>query len=365
MKKHWIKRVLSICLMAAVLTGCSSGGGNGDANQAGGSGENNAGDANNVSDASYPSKDIQGSVMWSAGGVCDITSRSIGAAAQEILGTNIIFTNRAGSGGAVSTTYVNAQPADGYELLFGAENPQIAKVMGTSEIDYDDFIPIYLFCTSYASVCVSKDSPYNTLEDLVNDVLSKPDEIIMSTTGVGGLPDTMASMFADATQMQPKRVPFDGENECLTAVMGGNADYTIVTLGSSAGFYQSGDIKILSMVSDEPIKGYEDIPIVLDSYQSFSKFLPWGPMYGVFVKQGTPQDIVDKLTDAFTQAAQNQDFLDLIASNGCFPLGLSGDEAVAYLQNYRSVTSWLLYDSGVTETSPETFGIARPDASAT
>ena len=58
--------------------------------------------------------------MWSAGGVCDMSARAIGAVAQELMGTNIIFTNRAGSGGAVSTTYVNAQAADGYELLFGA-----------------------------------------------------------------------------------------------------------------------------------------------------------------------------------------------------------------------------------------------------
>lgn len=340
-----LKRMLTVficgCLMAAALAGCASAG-------------------TPAKEDSYPSKDIQGSIMWSAGGVCDITSRSIGAAAQKILGADIIFTNRAGSGGAVSTTYVNAQNADGYELLFGAENPQIAKVMGTAEIDYDDFTPIILYCTTYAAVSVSKDSPYNTLEDLMDDILANPGQVVMATTGAGGLPEVVASMFADVVGTEPIMVPFDGENECMTAIMGGNADYTITTLGSAASFYASGDIKILGMLSEEPVQGYEDVPTVLDVYPDFSKYLPWGPFYGVFVKNGTDQAVVDKLTSAFAQAAEDQEFLDLIAAKGCFPLGLSGDEAAEYLQKYRSVTSWLLYDSGAAQVSPENFGIEKP-----
>lgn len=338
------------CFLAASLTGCgASGGSSGSGAASGGS-----------SSAAYPIKDIQASVMWSAGGVCDITSRAIGAAAQDLLGKSIIFTNRAGSGGAVSTTYVSAQAADGYELLFGAENPQIAKVMGTSEIDYDDFIPINLFCTSYAVVCVSKDSPYQTMEELADAVLAAPGQVIMATTGAGGLPDTVASMFEDVVGMQPNKIPFDGESECLTAIMGGNADYSITTLGSAASFYQSGDIRLLSMVSDTPVEGYEDVPAVTDSYADFAKYLPWGPFYGVFVKAGTDQAVVDQLTEVFHEACNNSDFLDLIAAKGCFKLDLSGQDAVDYLKNYRSVTSWLLYSSGAAANSPADFGIEQP-----
>lgn len=337
--KHILSFLLSACLLTSGLTGCG---------------------ASPSKEDTYPSKDIQGSVMWSAGGVCDITARSIGAAAQKELGTNFIFTNRAGSGGAVSTMYVNAKEADGYEVLFGAENPQIAKVMGTAEIDYDDFTPISLYCTTYAAVSVSKDSPYNTLEELMDALLASPGEMVMSTTGAGGLPEVVAAMFADVVGISPTMVPFDGENECLTAVMGGNADYTITTLGSAAGFYQSGDIKLLGMVHNETVPGYEAVPTVLESYEGFSKYLPWGPFYGVFVKNGTDQSIVDTLTAAFEKATQDQDYLDLIAAKGCFPLNLSGQEAVDYLKQYRSVTSWLLYESGAAVNSPDTFGIEKP-----
>ena len=168
-----------------------------------------------VQAADYPERDIQGSIMWSAGGVCDTVSRAIGAIAQEKLGVSIIFTNRAGSGGGVSTAYVNAQAADGYEILFGAENPQIAKIMGTSELDYDDFTPIELFSTTYGAVSVAKDSPYETVEQLVDDILANPGKVVMATTGAGGLPETVAAMMADVNGTEPNMVPFDGENECM------------------------------------------------------------------------------------------------------------------------------------------------------
>ena len=353
-----MKRILSTALAMAMALSLAACGAKEEPAASSAPAASGAGSAAQTVD--YPAKDIQGSIMWSAGGVCDITARGIGAIAQEKLGTNIIFTNRAGSGGAVSTTYVDAQDANGYELLFGAENPQIAKVMGTAEIDYDDFTPISLHCTTYAAVSVSKDSPYNTIEELVDAILAEGSGMIMATTGAGGLPEVVAAMFADVLGTAPTMVPFDGENECMTAIMGGNADYTITTLGSAASFYASGDIKILAMMAEEAVPGYEDVPIIMDSYSGFDKYLPWGPFYGVFVKNGTDQAIVDILTEAFSAAADEQEYLDLIAANGCFPMNLSGEEAVEYVANYRSVTSWLLYDSGTAQNSPEDFGIAKP-----
>ena len=82
--------LVCICLMAAALAGCG-----------GSSSTTTASDPSNPSSTSapaettgidYPTKDIQGSIMWSAGGVCDMSARAIGAVAQDALGANIIFT---------------------------------------------------------------------------------------------------------------------------------------------------------------------------------------------------------------------------------------------------------------------------------
>lgn len=309
--------------------------------------------------AAYPTKSIQGSIMWSAGGICDTVSRAAGLAAQEELGESIVFTNRPGSGGGVSTAYVNAQAADGYELLFGAENPQIAKVMGTSELDYDDFYPICLLSNSYGGIYVAKDSKYQTVEELFNDMLANPGKVIAATTGAGGLPETAATIIRSISGTEPNMVPFDGENECAIAVMGGNADFAVSTLGSIASFYQSGDIRILAMFHNERLEGFDDVPAITEIYPEYNEVLPWGPFYGVFVKQGTDQTIIDTLTAAFSKACETPDFQELVASKGCFVMNMTGDEAVEYLKKYRATTSYMLYDSGVATIDPASVGIER------
>ncbi len=307
----------------------------------------------------YPAKNIQGTIMWSAGGVCDIVSRAIGLLAQEELGQTIVFTNRAGSGGGVATAYVDAQDADGYELLFGAENPQIAKVMGTSELDYDDFYPIDLLCNSFGGIFVAKDSPYQTIEDLFDDLLANPGQRIMASTGAGGLPETVFTMLKSISGVEATMVPFDGENECATNVIGGNVDFSISTLGSIAGFYQSGDIRILAMFHNERLEGFDDVPAITEVYEEYNDILPWFPFYGVFVKQGTDQAIIDTLTAAFRKACEDEGFQEIIASNGCFIINMTGDEAVEYLAKYRATTSYMLYDSGVAAIDPASVGISR------
>ena len=307
----------------------------------------------------YPTKNIQGSIMWSAGGVCDIVSRAAGLLAQDELGQTIVFTNRAGSGGGVSTAYVNAQAADGYELLFGAENPQIAKVMGTSELDYEDFYPITLLANSFGGIFVAKDSKYQTIEDLMNDLKANPGDLIMASTGAGGLPETVFTMLKSVSGVDATMVPFDGENECATNVMGGNADFGISTLGSIAGFYQSGDIRILAMFHNERLEGFDDVPAITEVYSEYDSVLPWGPFYGVFVKKGTDQAIIDTLTAAFTKACESDSFKETITSKGCFVMNMSGDEAVDYLTKYRATTSYMLFDSGVAQIDPASVGIVR------
>jgi len=307
----------------------------------------------------FPKKDFQGTIMWSAGGINDTVSRAVGPFVKEYLNNTIIFTNRPGAAGGIATAYVNDQPADGYNLLFGAENPQIAKVMGTSELDYSDFIPINIFCSSVGVLIVKADSKYNTIEDLVDDMLARPNKVKMSTTGPGGLPFTVASMMKAINKTEPQMTVFDGEADATAAVIGGHVDYLITTLGSAIEFINAGKVRGLAVFHNEVVDVIKDIPLIVDIYPEYEKYMPWGPFYGVFVKKGTPQDIVDILTDAFDKAVNNPEYQEILINLGAVPMGIKSDEAIDYVDKYRSVTSWLLYDAGSTEHSPEEFGIKR------
>jgi tripartite-type tricarboxylate transporter receptor subunit TctC len=94
--------------------------------------------------ADFPTKDISGIIQWGAGGATDNVSRATTPYVEKALGKQIVLQNKPGATGAVGLMQVYNQPADGYTLLYGAENPTLYKVLDISQIDYDAFYPVML-----------------------------------------------------------------------------------------------------------------------------------------------------------------------------------------------------------------------------
>lgn len=357
-KTKLVSLTMAAMMMAMTVTGCSS-----SKPAETEAPKTEAAAEGGTAELAYPEKDIQGAIMWAAGGACDNVVRGVTPYLQDEMDTTIVLTNRAGAAGGISMQYVHEQPADGYNILFGAENPQVAKVMGTSELDYSNFIPINIFCTSAGVVVVDKDSPYNTIEELVDAILANPGKINAGTTGPGGLPQVLVSMMESIHGTKANTVVFDGEGPCVTALMGGHIDYTAVTVSACAEQIRAGEVKALAVMYDSPLtaEGLTDIPVITDVYADYDKYMPWGPFYGAFVREDTPQEVVDYLTEHFDVVMQKPEITEILENLGTIPVNLSGDEAREFVDSYRSTTSWLLYEAGATQNSPEDFGIAKPE----
>ena len=313
-----------------------------------------------VASAAYPERDITGTIMWGAGGAMDVVSRAIQPHAEAALGQKIVMVNKPGGTGAIATNFVNNAPADGYNLLFGAENPQLHKVLGLAQFDYDQFYPVAILARSVGVIVVKADAPWKTLTDLIEDAKKRPGKIKMAMTGPGGLPHTVASMLGAVTKFNAISVPFDGEGPAVTAVMGGHADFAPVGVGAATESIKAGRIRALAVVNTDPVDSLPGVPPVTKEYPDFAKYLPWGPFYGVFVRKDTPDDIKSTLVDAFKKAADNAQFKQLMADRGNLMMNISGAEAEAFLKKWQSVTSWLLQDVGAAKISPEKFGIPKP-----
>ncbi|MDR2787029.1 MAG: tripartite tricarboxylate transporter substrate binding protein [Candidatus Accumulibacter sp.] len=313
-----------------------------------------------LASAAFPERDITGIIMWGAGGAMDVVSRAIQPHAEAALGKKIVMINRPGGTGAIATNFVNNAPNDGYNVLFGAENPQLHKVLGLAEFDYDRFFPVNILARSVGVIVVKADAPWKTLTELVDDARKRPGKIKMAMTGPGGLPHTVASMLGAVTKLEVVSVPFDGEGPAVTAVMGGHADFSPVGVGAATESIKAGRIRALAVVDVGPIDQLPGVPPVTREYPDFAKYLPWGPFYGVFVRKDTPDDVKAALADAFRKAADNAQFKQLMADRGNIMMNVSGAQADAFLTKWQSVTSWLLQDVGVAKVSPEKYGIAKP-----
>ncbi len=311
--------------------------------------------------AEYPEKNIQGIIMWGAGGGADGVSRAITPLAEKSLGKTIILQNKVGASGAVATTMVANAPADGYTLLYGAENPATYRVLGLSKLSFNDFEPIIIPVEGTVVICVNPDTPYKTMQDLV-EAAKTNSKIKMGSSGTGGLPYVAGAMMKNIHGINFNMIQFDGDGPGATAVMGGHADVMPLALSTSVEYIKAGRLRGLAVLRTERVPQLPDVPAITEIYPEYSQYLPWGPFYGIFVKKGTPKEIVDKLTDAFTKAFNEERFTEFVENSGGFKMGLTGQAAADFTKKFESTASWLIYDAGGAKKSPEEFNIPKPQA---
>ena len=296
--------------------------------------------------ADYPTQNINGVVQWGAGGGTDSLMRPLSAIAEQSLGKSIIIQNMTGATGSIATQYVFDAPTDGYTLLMGAENPALYDVLDISELTYNDFDCVYLIGDEVVGIVVGKNSKFKSFTEIVEAAKAAPWTIKLSTTGAGGLPWEVGAFITDITGAMFNQIPYDSDASAKTAVMNGECDFTVCKIQSGIEDFKAGDLKFLCLFATKKVDLMPDVPLVTVEYPDFAKYLPWGPFYGVFVKKGTSQEVISKLSDAFTKAGPQESYQKVLANFNINFLGYSGEEAAKYISSWRENTVNALKKSG-------------------
>ena len=90
------------------------------------------------------------------------------------------------------------------------------------------------------------------------------------------------------------------------------------------------------MLATEPVELMSDVPLITEEYPEFADYLPWGPFYGVFVKEGTDKDVVKILGEAFSKAYADSSYQTMLGYFHINPLGYTGSQATEYIGKWRS-----------------------------
>lgn len=268
---------------------------------------------------------------------------------------------RFGAVGAIALNYVADAEADGYNLLMGAENPLLYKVMGLGDKDYSEFTPISILARGTPILVANNDAPFDDYPGMLAYIAQNPGTLRFGATGPGGLPSVITAMMNTVEgKLDVIAVPYDGDGPALTALQGGAVDVMPVVLGLAIEGIRAGTMKPIVVFDTVQNEKLPDVPLATSFNAGYNTYLPWGPFFGVFVKNGTPDDVVTKLSAAYATGSKNADFMALMDNRGFTMMGLNGEEAASFLTKWQQGTAWLMQDAGLTKASPDTFGIARP-----
>lgn len=309
----------------------------------------------------YPARTIEGVIAWGAGGGTDTSSRLLASIAEGKLGQSITMTNRTGGTGAIAAQYVKDRAADGYTVMFHAENPQLYTVLGLSNLTYNDFEPILLTVQGPTVIVVHPDSPIQTFDQLIEEAKKNPEKVNLGISGVGGQPYVTAAILSQLEGVKFNQVAFDGDGPLATALLGKHIDVTGLALLAAVPQIQGGALRALAVVANEPLAVLPGVPALGQLRPGAREMLKTaGFFYGVFVNKGTPQDVITKLQQDFKAAYDDPKFVQFCQERGLVRLGLTGQAAKDYMTQWQRHMTWLIYDAGGAKESPAKFNIQRP-----
>jgi tripartite-type tricarboxylate transporter receptor subunit TctC len=310
----------------------------------------------------YPTKAITMIVPYAPGGGTDTYGRMLAVQLEKKLGVSITVSNQSGASGSIGTKFVYDAASDGYTLLFSAETIGTYRTMGTSDLSYNDFKPIAAVVNDPKVIAVSKNSKYNTIEELLAAIKENPGKVTMSHSGPGGSGHNQG-LILKTLGYEVAMTGFDSGNNALLGVLGDQVDFTNPNLSSVTSYIASGDVKVLAVFSNERIEAYPDIPAFTEAVPESEKLLsiPLTPL-SLLVKGDTPEPIVKILQDAVMASFQEADWITFVEGNSADKLYEKYSDLASMQQffaDWESLICWLQYDNGVAKNSPENFNIPR------
>lgn len=313
------------------------------------------------SSKTWPTKSITVINGWNPGDGTDLACRAYAQALQNVTGQPVVVVNKPGASGSVGTLYASQQPKDGYSILFSAETPGTFQVMGVSDVAFEAFDGISMMCEDTKIIVVSKDSKYKTIQDLLSDIKTNPKlvKLAYSSAGASG---HIQGLILQSLGYETSMTPFGGGIKGITAVLGGQVDFTFANGATIMGYVQSGDLIPLAVFSDKRSPAFPDVPAFTEIVPDSTKYLPFGFPYSVLVPRGTDPAIEAQIVEYTNKAIEEPVWKDFINSRPTYKTlyEYSGPEQVnAYWSRFMSIADWLLDDAGVTKHSPSEFGIER------
>jgi tripartite-type tricarboxylate transporter receptor subunit TctC len=253
--------------------------------------------------SAYPSKPITIIVPFGAGGVADITARTVGQAMAVSLKQAVVIDNRPSAGAIVGSAAVANAAPDGYTLLL-MSNANAVSAGLFKKLPYDPvkgFAPIGTLGYFDLALFVADKSPLKTVQDLVARAKAQPGQLTIGTIAVGSTQHLAAEMFKSAAGIDALVVPYNGTPAVQTALLAGQVDVGFEVLSPMLPHIAAGPrgLRPLAVTSGRRFSGLPNVPTVQESGVPQYSVASWNALAA---PAGTPAAVIETLNAAIREA---------------------------------------------------------------
>jgi putative tricarboxylic transport membrane protein len=286
--------------------------------------------------AEYPDGPVTLLVGADPGGSTDLIARALAEGASEELGVPITVENRPGANGALSLQELAGAEPDGQTLaMFNGSTAYITPfAVGEDEaISIEDYEVVTGVSLDDYVLVTAPDSGFATVEDLA--AAGRP--VTFGTTGVGTGSQLASELLFAQAGIEATSVPFDGGAPTLTAVLGGQVDVGAIQLGEAIEQIEAGELTPIVTFAEERPSYLPDTPTAIEAGYD----VPVQQARAVVAPQGTPEEVVDQLQEAFQATFGTEAYQQFNEDNQLTPYEVDGgqvtEEWTSDLEEYRTV----------------------------
>ena len=288
----------------------------------------------------YPDRPISVMVSYGAGGATDFQARIVTMMSGEetLLGQPMVIINKPGAGGRVGWNWLATEAeADGYTLgVYNIPHFIAQSIEGGVKYSADSFEPIANWGTDPAVVIVPKDSPYNTIQELIEYAKANPGKVTLSGAGLFVGHHIAALQIEKAADVKLAYIPTKGGGAAaMKAVIAGEVTGGINNLSDAFRAREGGNVKILAIADNERDKDFlPDVPTLKEAgYDVDDSSVNFR---GIMAPKGTPPEVIEKLTKAVPEMFAHKNAAAQMKAGGS-PVRIMSREEVAKMWADRQV----------------------------
>jgi tripartite-type tricarboxylate transporter receptor subunit TctC len=257
-------------------------------------------------------------VPWPAGGSADVSSRVLAASLEKQVGVPVRVENLGGAGSQIGLTEFVRSTPNGYTLTQVPTPTFMTLYLDPSRqaiFTRKDFQPVAAQMEMPGCIAVRADSPYQTLEDLVEAAKANPGQITAGTAGIMGQTHLQLVWFEQESGTKFAQVNFEGGAPLATALLGGHIDSSFGIEADYLAQAKSGQLRILGVMSHKDSAFLPDVKSLAS--QGYEVYM--STTRQIAAPAGTPMEIVNYLNEAITQSMADPDYIKRMEEGGFQP----------------------------------------------
>jgi tripartite-type tricarboxylate transporter receptor subunit TctC len=160
---------------------------------------------------------------------------------------------------------------------------------------------------------VPKDSPANSVQDLIALAKARPNGLNYASQGTGAVGHLLAELFRTRTGVTLNHVPYKGSAPAINDVIGGQVDLLFDPIVTIAPYVTAGKVKALAIAASKRSPALPDVKTLAElGIQGVDN----GAWFGLMVKAGTPEAVVKRLNEEAVKALTSPDVVKRFTDQG-------------------------------------------------